>query len=401
MSMDPKETRSQDEREAAQLTALQGIVAMVEDHQGSCFSAGEVTELSDLARLPVLRKDTLHQWQEAEPPLGGMLAANVSHIFQSPGPIYEPGGRAPDFWRMGRFLRAMGFTSQDVAQNTFSYHFTPAGMMFESAARAIGMTVFPAGPGNTAQQAEVAAAIGTTAYIGTPDYLQAILAKGDETGLDLRKIVKAAVSAGPLFPQMRQGYADRGITCRQCYATADAGLIAYESVDGVEGMIVDEDVIVEIVMPGTGDPVAVGEIGEVLVTVLNPDYPLIRFSTGDLSAILPGQSDCGRTNTRIVGWRGRADQAAKVKGMFIRPEQVATLVARHPEIARARVEVSVEEGADVITVLLETDVVETEAFAGTVADVLKLRARVRHVAPDSLPKDGIVISDKRPVPGAG
>lgn len=401
MTLDPKETRSRDEREAAQLTALQGLVAMVEDHQGSCFSAGAVTGLADLAKLPVLRKDTLHQWQEAEPPLGGMLAANVSHIFQSPGPIYEPGGRAPDFWRMGRFLRATGFTRDDVAQNTFSYHFTPAGMMFESGAQAIGMTVFPAGPGNTAQQAEVAAAIGTTAYIGTPDYLQAILARGDAAGLDLSRITKAAVSAGPLFPQMRQGYADRGIMCRQCYGTADAGLIAYESVDGVDGMIVDEDVIIEIVVPGTGDPVAEGEVGEVLVTVLNPDYPLIRFSTGDLSAILPGQSACGRTNTRIVGWRGRADQAAKVKGMFIRPEQVASIVLRHPEIDRARVEVSHENGADRIVVKFETDVADDATFAGSVAEVLKLRADIQHVGKGSLPRDGIVIADLRPTPGAG
>ena len=389
------ETRSQDEREAAQLVALQGLMALVQDHNGSCFPAGEVQELADLRKFPVLRKDTLHDWQVSDPPLGGMLAENVSHIFQSPGPIYEPGGSAPDFWRMGRFLRAMGFTAADVAQNTFSYHFTPAGMMFESGASAIGMTVFPAGPGNTAQQAEVAAAIGTTGYVGTPDYLATILAKGEEAGLDLSRINKAAVSAGPLFPQIRQGYADKGILCRQCYGTADAGLIAYESADGIEGMIIDEDVILEVVVPGTGDPVAEGEIGEVLVTVLNPDYPLLRFSTGDLSALMPGQSACGRTNRRIVGWRGRADQATKVKGMFIRPEQVATLVARHADVDKARVEVSHNGSGDQITVQLETDATDAAAFAGSVSEILKLRAQIDLVAKGSLPRDGIVVSDIR------
>jgi len=385
MNMDTLETRTQDARETAQLKAAQEI-----------FPDAGLTSLADLSRLPVLRKDALCRGQAENPPFGAVPARNVSHIFQSPGPIYEPGGTRPDFWRMGRFLTAMGFDASDVAQNTFAYHFTPAGMMFESAARAIGMVVFPAGPGQTMQQAEVAAAIGTTAYIGTPDYLATILAKGEEMGLDLSRITKAAVSAGPLFPQMRAAYEARGILCRQCYGTADAGLIAYETTESIEGMIVDEDVIVEIVTPGTGDPVAVGEIGEVLVTVLNPDYPLLRFSTGDLSAILPGQSPCGRTNTRIVGWRGRADQATKVKGMFIRPEQVATLVARHADVAKARVEVHRSDAGDEITVQLETETTDPAAFQGSVSEILKLRARIELVAIGALPRDGVVVSDQRP-----
>lgn len=394
--IDPLETRSADARDAAQLSALQTIVGRLRAHDNSCLPAGDIRDLSDLTQFPVLRKDRLHGWQTENPPLGGMLTDNVSHIFQSPGPIYEPGGSAPDFWRIGRFLRAMGFDATDVAQNTFSYHFTPAGMMFESGARAIGMTVFPAGPGQSLQQAEVAAAIGTTAYIGTPDYLATILTKGQEAGLDLSRINKAAVSAGPLFPQIRQSYADQGILCRQCYGTADAGLIAYESSENTDGMIIDENVIVEIVVPGTGTPVQPGEIGEVLVTVLNPDYPLLRFSTGDLSATMPGVSACGRTNTRIVGWRGRADQAAKVKGMFIRPEQIATLVARHDDVDKARIEVSQGDNGDVITVKLETDATDMAAYQTSVMDVLKLRAQIDLVAKGSLPRDGIVIADDRP-----
>jgi len=388
MTLDPREVRSPKARAAAQLAQLHAL----------CPETAQMADLSELADLPVMRKDALCASQADAPPLGALRAQNVSHIFQSPGPIYEPGGLAPDYWRLGRFLRAMGIEAGSVVQNTFAYHFTPAGMMFESAARAHGMTVFPAGPGNTAAQAEVAAAIGTTAYVGTPDYLATILEKGAEMGLDLARITHAAVSAGPLFPQMRQAYADRGITCRQCYATADAGLIAYESHDCTEGMIIDEDVIVEIVTPGTGTPVTEGEIGEVLVTVLNPDNPLLRFSTGDLSALMPaGDSPCGRTNRRIVGWRGRADQAAKVKGMFIRPEQVATLVARHAGVIRARVEVSRANGADHIAVLIETDGIDPDAFAASVQEILKLRAKITLLAPGALPRDGVVIADLRPI----
>ena len=388
MMPDPREVRSPNARAAEQLTQVHALFP----------ETAHMADLAELAELPVLRKDALCASQAKAPPLGALRAQNVSHIFQSPGPIYEPGGLAPDYWRLGRFLRAMGIEPGSVVQNTFAYHFTPAGMMFESAARAHGMTVFPAGPGNTTAQAEVAAAIGTTAYVGTPDYLATILDKGADLGLDLTRITHASVSAGPLFPQTRQAYADRGITCRQCYATADAGLIAYESTDCTDGMIIDEDVIVEIVTPGTGAPVAEGEIGEVLVTILNPDNPLLRFSTGDLSAFMPaGDAPCGRTNRRIVGWRGRADQAAKVKGMFIRPEQVATFVARHEDVARARVEVSRIEGADHIAVQVETQSADVDTIAASVQDILKLRTTVTPVAPGTLPRDGVVIADLRPI----
>lgn len=386
MSLQRDELRSSDARQASQLSKLNALLP----------DARKLASLDALGTLPVLRKGELCEAQNETPPFGQIPVQNVGHIFQSPGPIYEPGGRGPDWWRFGRFLRAIGLGADDVVQNTFSYHFTPAGMMFDSAALAVGASVFPAGPGHTAQQAEIAAQIGATAYAGTPDYLMAILDKGAEMGFDLSRIQTAAVSAGPLFPQLRQDYSDRGILCRQCYGTADAGLIAYESKDSTEGMIVDEDVILEIVTPGTGDVVETGEIGEVLVTVLNPDYPLIRFSTGDLSAILPGVSPCGRTGPRIVGWRGRADQATKVKGMFIRPEQVARLVARHEDVDRARVEVSRNGKGDEILVRLETSGVNTSDYEASIAEVLKLRATVELVAKGTLPRDGTVIADLRP-----
>ncbi len=278
-------------------------------------------------------------------------------------------------------------------QNCFGYHLTPAGMMFESAAAAVGATVLPAGTGQTELQARAARDVGSTAYAGTPDYLKAILDKADELGLELG-FARAAVSGGALFPSLRQGYADRGIVCRQCYATADLGLIAYES-EPAEGMIVDEGVIVEIVTPGTGNPVPDGDAGEVVVTTLNPDYPLVRFATGDLSAVMPGESPCGRTNMRIKGWMGRADQTTKIKGMFVRPEQVADLVARHPEVSRVRVVADREGDSDVMIVHIEADAGEASRYEATVADILKLRGRVEVVAPGTLPSDGIVIEDRR------
>ena len=298
-----------------------------------------------------------------------------------------------DWWRLGRFVHAAGIGSGDIVQNCFSYHMTPAGMMFESAARAVGATVFPAGTGQTELQARAAADLGVTAYAGTPDYLKVILDKADALGLTL-SITRAAVSGGALFPSLRQDYADRGIGCLQCYATADLGNIAYESA-AMEGMIVDEGVVVEIVRPGTGDPVQDGEVGEVVVTTLNPDYPLIRFATGDLSAVMPGTSPCGRTNLRIRGWMGRADQTAKIKGMFVRPEQVADLVARHPELQRARVTVSRADEQDVMEIALETDADNAAPFEASAAEVLKLRGKVQLVPVGSLPNDGKVIDDQR------
>lgn len=391
---DDLETRSADERTAAQVAALRDRL----DHMKTApdawrDAAASVQSLSDLPKLPVLRKSELSAWQKARPPFGGIAVGNVAHIFQSPGPIYEPGGITHDWWRMGRFLHAAGFGAGDIVQNCFGYHLTPAGMIFESGARAVGATVLPAGTGQTELQVTAARDVGTTAYAGTPDYLKVILDKADDMGVTLQ-ITKAAVGGGALFPSLRQEYADRGIACLQSYATADLGNIAYET-PALDGMIVDEGVIVEIVTPGTGDPVAQGEVGEVVVTSLNPDYPLIRFATGDMSAVLPGQSPCGRTNMRIRGWMGRADQTTKIKGMFVRPEQVAALVARHPEITRARVVATRDGQQDAMTVQLESPGGDQNSYSASVLEILKLKAVVDIVAPGSLPKDGLVIEDQR------
>ncbi|MBC7131650.1 MAG: AMP-binding protein [Roseovarius sp.] len=382
---DDLETRSPDAREAAQLAALNALLA----------ARGEapLAALSDLSRLPVLRKSDLVALQKEAPPFGGLPVGEVAHVFQSPGPIYEPGGVSHDWWRVGRFLHACGIGRGDIVQNCFAYHLVPAGMIFENGARAVGARVLPAGTGQTELQARAAHDVGVTAYAGTPDYLKVILDKAEEMGLPLR-ITRAAVGGGALFPSLRAEYADRGIACLQCYATADLGNIAYESA-AQEGMIVDEGVIVEIVTPGTGTPVAPGEVGELVVTSLNPDYPLLRFATGDLSAVMAGQSPCGRTNMRIRGWMGRADQTTKIKGMFVRPEQVAALVARHPEIARARVIASREGEADVMTVRIEAEGGDPARYADSVSQTLKLRGRVEIVPPGSLPNDGKVIEDLR------
>ncbi len=398
---DDLETRSADERDASLAEALPEQVrrARALPGYGAALSEvvpGDVTDRDALARLPVLRKSDLGAAQAAALPLGGLTTREMTgfaHVFQSPGPIYEPGGDGRDWWRMGRFLNACGIGAGDVVQNCFGYHLTPAGMIFENGARAVGATVLPAGTGQTELQARAAHDIGTTAYAGTPDYLKVILDKADEMGLRLG-ISKAAVGGGALFPSLRQEYADRGITCLQCYATADLGNIAYESA-AQEGLISDEGVIIEIVTPGTGDPVAPGQVGEVVVTSLNPDYPLIRFATGDLSAVMEGASPCGRTNIRIKGWMGRADQTTKIKGMFVRPEQVAALVARHDEVARARVIASREGEMDVMTVRIETRCDDAERYAGTVTDTLKIRGRIELTPPGSLPNDGKVIEDQR------
>ena len=355
-----------------------------------------VTDRAALARLPVIRKADLSEAQKKNPPFGGYatrLAAEFDHIFQSPGPIYEPGRRDGDWWRLGRFLFACGVRRGDIVQNCFAYHLTPAGMMFDSAARAVDAAVLPAGTGQTDLQVRAAADIGSTVYAGTPDFLKVILDRADELGEKL-SITRAAVAGGALFPSLRSHYADRGIKVLQCYATADLGNIAYES-SAMEGMIVDEGVIVEIVRPGTGDPVPDGEVGEVIVTTLNPDYPLVRFATGDLSAVLPGTSPCGRTNMRIKGWMGRADQTTKIKGMFVRPEQVASLVARHPEITRARIIADREGEMDTMIVQIESPR-ETEAdYAGSIVETLKMKGRIQIVQPGSLPNDGLVIEDRR------
>ena len=398
---DTLENRSADERAADLARALPEQLARAKTAPGYAGMLDDVdptavTSVEALANLPVLRKSELSKAQAAHPPFGGFTvkpASGFAHIFQSPGPIYEPGGVDKDWWRMGRFLHAAGIGQDDVVQNCFGYHLTPAGMIFENGARAVGAAVLPAGTGQTELQVTAARDVGATAYAGTPDYLKVILDKADSMGVSLG-FAKAAVGGGALFPSLRQEYADRGITCVQSYATADLGNIAYESL-AMEGMIVDEHVIVEIVVPGTGTPVAPGEVGEVVVTTLNPDYPLIRFATGDLSAVLPGQSPCGRTNMRIKGWMGRADQTTKIKGMFVRPEQVAALVEKHDEIVKARVIASRDGEMDAMTVKIESPDDDGSAYAKSVIEVLKLKGAIEVVAPGSLPKDGLVIEDQR------
>jgi len=398
---DDLETRSSDERATALLSRLPKQIATAKTLGGyktafADVTAQDINTLAALSRLPVLRKSDLSKAQSIMSPLGGFTtrqAAGFGHVFQSPGPIYEPGGIEIDWWRMGRFLHACGIGAGDIVQNCFAYHLTPAGMIFESGARAVGATVLPAGTGQTQLQVRAAVDIGTTAYAGTPDYLKVILDAADAMG-EAVKITKAAVGGGALFPSLRQEYKERGIACLQCYATADLGNIAYESA-AMEGMIVDEGVLVEIVTPGTGDPVPEGEVGEVLVTSFNPDYPLVRFATGDLSAVMAGTSPCGRSNTRIKGWMGRADQTTKIKGMFVRPEQVAALVAKHDEIARARVVASRQGEMDIMTVQIETEAQDAGVYQNSVLATLKLKGSIELVGLGDLPRDGVVIEDQR------
>ena len=395
------ETRSADQRDNDLALALPAQIATAQKLGGNAdplgsIDASAIQTVDDLAELPVLRKSDLVRAQSENGPLGGYGALKThefAHIFQSPGPIYEPGGVSHDWWRIGRFLSAVGIGAGDIVQNCFGYHLTPAGMIFENGASAVNAAVVPAGVGQTELQVRAASDIGTTAYAGTPDYLKVILDKADELGVTLG-ITKAAVGGGALFPSLRQEYADRGVLCLQNYATADLGNVAYES-QAMDGMIVDEGVIVEIVTPGTGNPVAVGEVGEVVVTTLNRDYPLVRFATGDLSAVMAGQSPCGRTNMRIKGWMGRADQTTKIKGMFVRPEQVADLVAKHDEIDRARV-IAIRDGEmDGMIVQLETSATDAARYEASVMDCLKLRGRIELVATGGLPRDGLVIEDQR------
>ncbi len=393
------ETRTSDARAAALAEALPRQVALAQSLPGYAERLGDVDaatvrDAAALAALPVLRKSDLMGRQAEVAPFGGLTtmgATGFDRLFQSPGPIYEPGRVTKDWWRLGRFLHAAGVGAGDVVQNCFGYHLTPAGHIFENGADAVGAAVIPAGTGQTELQVQAARALGATAYAGTPDYLKVILEKAAEMEVSLG-ITKAVVSGGALFPSLRDWYADQGVACLQCYATADLGLIAYES-PAMEGMIVDEGVLVEIVTPGTGDPVPEGEVGEVVVTSFNPDYPLIRFATGDLSAVLPGESPCGRTNMRIKGWMGRADQTTKIKGMFVRPEQVAEFVARHAGVTRARVIATREGETDVMTLQVEGQGLDADALAGAARDVFKLGASVELC--EALPRDGVVIEDQR------
>jgi len=361
--------------------------------------AAQIASREALAQLPVLRKHELIELQKRARPFGGLAASTwgrLGRVFASPGPIYEPEGRVKDYWRTARALYAAGFRSGDLVHNSFSYHMTPGGWMLEAGALALGCTVFPGGVGQTEQQVQAMADLQPHGYVGTPSFLRILLDKADELGVTIPTLKKALVSGEAFLPPVREAFVARGIAGFQAYATADAGLIAYET-PAREGLVVDEEVILEIVRPGTGIPVAAGEVGEVVVTLFNSDYPLIRFGTGDLSAVLPGVSSCGRTNTRIRGWMGRADQTAKIKGMFVHPEQVAALVKRHPEIRRARLVVTNPDSSDRMVLHCEAAPAEglAEAVAVSLRELTKLRGEVAFVAEGGLPNDGKVIDDQR------
>jgi len=409
---DNQETRAPQAREAELFAALRTQIAHAKANAPYFADAladidpDAVTGRQELAKLPVLRKGALIEMQRQNPPFGGVVTQPVSELarlFTSPGPINEPQGRAGDYWRLARALHAAGFRPGDIVHNSFAYHLTPAGAMLESAAHALGCPVIPAGTGNTEQQVQVIEDLKPIAYTGVPDYLKILLDKAQEMDCDVSSITKAEVSGAALPPSLREELQERGVQVLQCYATADLGLIGYETqADGelCGGMMIDEGIIVEIVRPGTGDPVPEGEVGEVVVTTLNPDHPLIRFATGDLSAVLPEASPCGRTNMRIKGWMGRADQTTKVKGMFVRPEQVDEVIKRHPEIVRGRLVVARDGEQDAMTLQCEVSDSSPElsaAVSATVTDVTKLKANVEIVAPDTLANDGKVIDDTRPV----
>lgn len=391
---DDLETRTENERKKAISKVLPVQIKNLQSLGGlKGIDSDMIDSVEALKQLPVLRKSELTEMQQKKPPFGGLVRGTIEHIFQSPGPIYEPGKDTHDWWRFGRFLHACGVGRSDIVQNCFSYHLTPAGMMFENGAKAVGATILPAGTGQTELQVQAAFDVGASVYAGTPDYLNTILEKSSEMGLKL-SYSKAVVSGGALFPSLRESYLARGINCLQCYGTADLGCIAYESSEQ-DGMIVEEGVLLEIVTPGTGNPVKEGEVGEILVTTLNSDYPLVRFATGDMSAFIGGHSACGRTNVRIKGWMGRADQTTKVKGMFVRPEQVAELVNRHPEVSKARVVVSRVNESDSMVVRLEVSGSSNQEYHESVQNIFRIKGEVEVVPTDKLPKDGLVIEDLR------
>ncbi|MBK6850066.1 MAG: AMP-binding protein [Burkholderiales bacterium] len=422
---DSLETRAPADREAALLAALPGLIAQAQRGapavaaQLAGVDAAGISSRAALAALPVVRKSELHERQQAARAAGGSgdvfggfsaigwrnqprggVGRGARRVFQSPGPIYEPEGEASDYWRMARAIYAAGFRAGDLVHNSFSYHLTPAGSMMETGAHALGCTVFAGGVGNTELQLQAMSELRPAGYIGTPSFLKIAVEKAAESGADITSLTKALVSGEAFPPSLRDWLAERGITAYQCYATADLGLIAYET-SSRQGLVLDEGVIVEIVRPGTGDPVPEGDVGELVVTSLNADYPLVRFGTGDLSAVLPGTCPSGRTNTRIKGWMGRADQTTKVRGMFVHPGQVAAVLKRHPELGRARLVVEGEMANDRMTLKAElaAGIAAPEGLAARVADSIrdltKLRGDVDLVPAGSLPNDGKVIEDAR------
>jgi phenylacetate-CoA ligase len=411
---DALETRKPAAREAAILAALPAHLsaARAAPSIGAMLADSEpasVDSRAALARVPVTRKADVLQAQQAQrasDPLGGyssigwraqQAARRAQRVYQSPGPIYEPEGTGRDYWRAARALFAAGFRAGDLVHNSFSYHLTPGGWIMDSGALALGCTVFPGGVGNTELQLQAMADLRPDGYVGTPSFLRIAKEKAEESGIALPSLQKALVSGEAFPPSLRDWLQSRGVAAYQAYATADVGVIAYET-SAREGLVVDEGVILEIVRPGTGDPLPAGEVGEVLVTVLNPDYPLVRFATGDLSAVMEGPCPTGRTNTRIKGWLGRADQTTKVRGMFVHPGQIAQVLKRHPEAGRGRLIVEGEMANDRMTLHVECATAPeglAEALAGTVRDITKLRSDVKLVPPGTLANDGKVIEDAR------
>ena len=404
---DVLETRPRAQRDSEQMAALPQTIAHAMQAPGwarqlAGIDAASVNSRAALAKLPVLRKADIAALQKEDPPFGGLAViapGKARRLLLSPGPIFEPEGDGRDWWGAARALYAAGFREGDVVHNSFAYHLTPGGFILESGAHALGCAVIPGGVGNTEQQLEAIAHYKPSGYVGTPDFLKILLDTAEKTGKDASSIRRGLVSGAALPASLRDELGRRGVAVLQCYATAELGVIAYES-EAREGMIVNEHVIVEIVRPGTGDPVADGEVGEVVVTSFNPDYPMIRLATGDLSAIMPGTSPCGRTNIRIKGWMGRADQTAKVKGMFVHPKQVAEVGVRHPELGRLRLVVGRAAEQDFMTLMAECaapDAALEAAVAASLQAVTKVKGAVKLVAPGSLPNDGKVIADERPV----
>src|SRR6476660_3725326 len=404
---DSLETRDPAAREREQFAQMPAFIAHAMTAQGwakhlAGADAKAVNSRAALAKLPVLRKSDFTALQKQFPPFGGLNAtpaASARRLLMSPGPVFEPEGMDQDWWGAARALFAAGFRKGDIAHNSFAYHLTPGGFIMESGAHALGCAVIPGGVGNTEQQLEAIAHYRPTGYVGTPDFLKILLDTAEKSGKDASSLKRGMVSGAALPASLRAELASRGVSVLQCYAVAETGVIAYES-DAQQGMIVNETMILEIVRPGTGDPVADGEVGEVVVTSFNPDYPMIRLATGDLSAVLTGVSPCGRTNLRIKGWMGRADQTTKVKGMFVHPAQVAEIAKRHPQLARVRLVVSREAEQATMTLHAETAAVDAglaDALGATLASVTKVRGAVKLVPPGSLPNDGKMIADERPV----
>jgi phenylacetate-CoA ligase len=402
---DALETRDPAERERAQTATLSELVARAIAAPGwakqlTGVDPGSVASRAALAKLPLLRKSDLGALQEASPPFGGFNVTppgKMRRLLMSPGPIFEPQGTGPDHYGMTRALFAAGFRAGDIVHNSFSYHLTPGAFIFESGLNVLGCAVIPGGVGNTEMQVEAIAQLKPVGYAGTPDFLKVLLDVAHKAGKDVSSLRRALVSGAALPASLRTELGSRGVETLQCYAIAEVGVLAYET-PAREGLIVNEHVLVEIVRPGTGDPVAEGEVGEVIVTSFDPDYPMIRLATGDLSAVLPGRSPCGRTNMRIRGWMGRADQTSKIKGMFVHPGQVAEVARRHPELGRVRLAVTRAGEQDAMTLSAECAAPVAglaDAVAATLQSVTKLRGEVTLVAPGSLPNDGKVIADER------